>query len=115
MNKTDESDLVMPRSLAITILHAAQIAQPQSIRGVVGARAGEPHSFLLNGELSTAADSVWADLWSRPQAAAVPLATELREGGISLLVSLNTKGVLEMRAWQLRDGQPQERVLKIRD
>ncbi len=115
MNKTDAPDLVMPRSLAITILHAAQVAQPDAIRGVVGARGGEPRSLHLNREQPAGSDTLWADLWSHPQAAAVPQATELREGGISLLVSLNTKGVLEMRAWQLRDGQPQERVLKIRD
>ncbi len=115
MTKTDEPDLVMPRSLAITILHAAQIAQPQSIRGVVVARGGEPRAFHLDSDRVGSSDAIWADLWSQPQAAAVPLATELREGGISLLVSLNTKGVLEMRAWQLRDGRPRERVLKIRD
>ena len=45
----------------------------------------------------------------------MPQANELREGRLSLVVSLNTKGVLEMRAWRLVAGAPQEQVLKIRD
>jgi hypothetical protein len=107
--------LVMPRNLAIRILHEAQIAQPESIRGVVGARAGEPAVFHLGREAVGGSESLWANLWSHPQAEAVPQAAELRDGLLSLVVSLNTKGVLEMRAWRLAAGRPQEQVLKIRD
>ena len=45
----------------------------------------------------------------------VPGANELHEARLSLVVSLNTKGVLEMRAWTLAAGAPHERVLTIRD
>lgn len=45
----------------------------------------------------------------------MPEATQLAAGGLHLVISLNTKGVLEMRAWELVQGQPQERVLKVRD
>ena len=115
MTEQPNADLVMPRALAIRILHAAQVAQPESIRGVVGAREGEPASFHAGREQPAAGESLWADLWSHPQSAAVPMASQLREGLLSLVISLNTKGVLEMRAWQLRAGSPCERVLKIRD
>lgn len=114
MSETTEA-LVMPRSLAIRILHEAQIAQPAAIRGVVGARDGDPRSFHLGRDAVGSSESLWADLWSHPQAPAVPSATELQDGRLSLVVSLNIKGVLEMRAWRLVDGAPHEEVLKIRD
>ena len=107
--------LVMPRSLAIRILHLAQIAQPAAIRGVVGARDGEPASFHLDRETPVAGESLWAELWSHPLAPAVPEAAELHDGRLSLVVSLNTKGVLEMRAWRLMASAAQEQVLTIRD
>lgn len=110
-----EQPLVIPRRLAIQILHAAQIAQPDPIRGVVGARDGQPTSFRVESDAMPRGEQRWARLWSHPEAAAVPSAEELADGGLSLLVSLNTKGVLEMRAWRLDAGVPREQVLKIKD
>ena len=110
-------DLVMPRRLAIQILHEAQIAQPDAITGLVGARGDQPSSFLKADEaaLSARGEALWARLWSNPTAPAVPTADQLAGGGLSLVVSLDTKGVLEMRAWELRGGAPHERVLTVRD
>jgi hypothetical protein len=54
-------------------------------------------------------------LWSEPTSPAVPAPSELREGLINLVVSLNTKGVLEMRAWELSGGQAIERELRVED
>ena len=113
-----DSDLVMPRRLAIQILHEAQIAQPESIEGVVGALGDEPCSVLKSVQadaIGTRGETLWARLWSNPTAPAVPSAHQLGGGGLFLVVSLNTKGVLEMRAWELREGAPFERVLKVRD
>ncbi len=110
-----EHTLVIPRRLAVEILHAAQVAQPQPIRGVVGARNGEPASFRAERSQLASGEQLWARLWSHPQAPAVPSAAELADGGLSLVVSLNTKGVLEMRAWRLDGEVPREQVLKIRD
>jgi [CysO sulfur-carrier protein]-S-L-cysteine hydrolase len=107
--------LVIPRRLAIFILHAAQTAQPQSIRGIVTARRGEPAGFREDGELLHQDEVPWARMWSYPQAAAVPAAAELDAAVPNLVVSLNTKGVLEMRAWRLVENQAREQVLKIRD
>lgn len=109
-----EAPLVMPRRLAIVILHEAQVAQPESIRGWVESIDGQPSRFVF-GDEPDSPDSVWANLWSHPVAPAIPQASDLRDGRLSLLVSLNTKGVLEMRAWELIEGTPKERVLKIRD
>lgn len=107
--------LVIPRRLAIQILHAAQVAQPASIRGMVVARAGVPSLLRLEGEVASQGELLWARLWSHPQAPAVPAAEQLDAALPNLLVSLNTKGVLEMRAWRLVEGRPWEQVLKIRD
>lgn len=107
----NEQALMIPRRFAIAVLHEAQIAQPQPIRGWVSARDGQPVAF--HGDAAPGA--VWAQLWSCPLAPAVPSAQELQGGGLNLVISLNTKGVLEMRAWELRDGVPHERVLKIHD
>jgi hypothetical protein len=109
-----EATLVMPRRLAIQILHEAQIAQPDSIRGVVTAHDAEPDAFH-QGDAVPSAQKLWARCWSIPLAPAVPTADELAAGGLHLLISLNTKGVLEMRAWELQQSQPHERVIKIRD
>jgi [CysO sulfur-carrier protein]-S-L-cysteine hydrolase len=107
--------LVIPRRLAIHILHAAQVAQPASIRGMVTARDGMPDGFRAEGESLGQGEAIWAKLWSYPQAEAVPDAAELDAAVPNLVVSLNTKGVLEMRAWCLVDNHAREQALKIRD
>ncbi len=106
--------LTLPRRLAIQILHEAQVAQPASIRGVVLARDGEPRAFRSDGA-ADGGQEIWARLWSYPDRSAEPGADELDAGCLNLVVSLNTKGVLEMRAWRLDDGRPVEQVLKVRD
>jgi hypothetical protein len=108
--------LVVPRRLAIQILHEAQIAQPEPIHGWVYEREGRPAVFrLARADMQThrADESLWARLWSNPTAPAVPAPSELREHLLNLVVSLNTKGVLEMRAWELRAGCAVERELQI--
>ncbi|MES2489799.1 MAG: hypothetical protein V4607_08400 [Pseudomonadota bacterium] len=105
-----KQDLVMPRRLAIRILHEAQIAQPESIKGWVRGTT-QPQSYHA-GEPPAGAE-LWARLWSNPLSPAVPEASQLSAGGLHLVISLNIKGVLEMRAWQLEAGAPSEQVLKI--
>ncbi len=110
-----ERPLIIPRRLAIQILHEAQIAQPESIRGVVCARNDEPSAFRQNETDARAGEVLWAVLWSHPTTAAVPGVDQLTADQLSLVVSLNIKGVLEMRAWRLHDGAAQEQILKIRE
>jgi hypothetical protein len=116
MSEQQQQVLVMPRRLAIQILHAAQLAQPEPIHGWVYERGGRPAVFrLAQADMGThrADESLWARLWSNPASPAVPEPRELREHVLNLVVSLNTKGVLEMRAWDLRDGRAVERELKV--
>src|SRR3569623_2174958 len=93
--------LIMPRRLAIRILHEAQIAQPESITGWVRGSA-QPQSY--HAGQPPAGAGLWARLWSNPLAPAVPEAAQLSAGGMHLVISLYIKGVLEMRAWELQGG-----------
>lgn len=102
--------LVLPRRLAIQILHAAQLAAPASSRGWVQSGALRYHE----GEPEPGA-AVYARCYSKPTSAAEPLAEELSAGGLHLLISLNTKGVLEMRGWRLLAEGLQEQPLAVTD
>lgn len=103
--------LVLPRRLAIQILHAAQLAAPEPCRGWVSNdglryRDGEPVSD----------PAPYARCLSKPTSAAEPEPAELVGDGLHLVISLNTKGVLEMRGWTLSATEGlRERPLAITD
>lgn len=100
----------LPRRLAIDLLHRAQIAQPAPIRGYVSAQAGRPLAWSTQPP-----PQCFARLWSIPDAPAVPTLDELDGAGLNLIISLDTKGVLELRAWQRGAQAPVERVLMLED
>jgi len=116
---SERPPLAIPRKLAIRILHEAQIAQPEAIQGWVYAdEHGLPCAYRsAQADMQThrADQTLWARLWSEPAAPAVPTAAELRGHIVNLIVSLDIKGVLELRAWDLIDGQPSERILRVLD
>ena len=103
--------LVIDRRLAIQLLHAAQVAAPNGIEGVVTEVGGEPGAYVA----TAGAQNVWARVFSNPAAPEVPTAEQLASHALVLMISLDTKGVLAMRAWLSRDGAPLERVVAIRD
>lgn len=111
------SSLVIDRRLAIQLLHVAQLAAPAAIDGMVIADAsGVPQRFLPREQAEQQpVAALWAKLYSNPTAAAIPSAAEMHPTLLTLVISLNTKGVLEMRAWRLQDGLPQEQPVSIRD
>lgn len=136
-----EVPLILPRRVAIRILGEAQTAQPRRIAGLVASDDSGPAAFFAirnaapkpeativysADELNNARAAMrgrgmtlWAYVTSHPTAAAVPLMQDFMDSpykdAVHLVVSLTIKGVLEMRAWQLRAAEPRERVLKIRD
>lgn len=107
------SPLIIQRRLAIQLLHEAQVAAPQAIEGVVTERGGEPLGYLPRER--AAGQAVWASVYSNPTTEAVPDASQLAGEQLTLMISLNTKGVLEMRAWVRQNGAPFERAVSIRD
>lgn len=116
MSTSTTAPLVIARRLAIQLLHEAQIAAPLAIHGFVGAVEGSPCSFAAEaGELARRGEAQWAEVFSNPLAPAIPDAAQLRDGALTLMISLTTKGVLQMRAWSLQGGQSVEFGLQIQD
>ncbi len=131
----------MPRRLAIQLLHQAQIAAPNRICGLVSAddngpvaahpvanMAAAPSTELRfdpvaaersESELRSRGGKLWAVYASYPTRAGEPDLAELAASPFPLAtylaISLNTKGVLEMRAWHGSADGPVESVLAIQD
>lgn len=113
--RDNQQALLIARRLAIQLMHEAQVAAPAPIHGFIGAAAdGNPASFAREpGQLAARGETIWAEVFSNPTAPAIPDSSQLSEDGLTLMISLTTKGVLQMRAWTLRKGQNAEIGLKI--
>lgn len=133
--------LWLPRRLALRILHQAQDSPEREICGLVGADGVEPAAvypvaniaadpstvFEMDAKGLVAAmkamrekgERLWAVYHSHPRSPGVPSARDLAEtgypGALHLIVSLDTKGVLQLRAWEYRDGAASERKLIVKD
>lgn len=105
--------LVIDRRLAIQLLHAAQVAAPAAIEGGVVDEGGEPGRYVSMPQAG--GGPLWARVFSNPAAPAVPSAAQLASHALVLMISLDTKGVLALRAWASEAGAPLERVVAIRD
>ena len=95
--------LIIPRRLAIALLAEAQKASGAAVSGVIGARDGVPVSVHPGAPAGQGGETVWARYRS---GAAEPDARKGRQ----LLISIDTKGVLQLRCWE--DGAV-ERELRI--
>lgn len=105
--KTGSSDaLIMPRRLAIALLAEAQKAAGASVQGVIAARDGVPVSVRPDADDAPEPESTWARYRS---GTSDPDAREGRQ----LLVSIDLKGVLQLRCWERRAKNLVERELRI--
>ena len=98
--------LIIPRRLAIALLAEAQKASGEPVHGVIGARDGVPvavHPGVTAGEGN---ETVWARYRSGADA---PDAQKGRQ----LLISIDTKGVLQLRCWENAGQKKVERELRI--
>lgn len=122
------SEIRLPRKLTNQLLHLAQQSPEAEVCGLVGADAdGVPttcypvtnsastpaNRFLLDAEQQIAAvksmrekgESLFAIYHSHPHAPAVPSATDIEQAAypeaVHLIISLNTQGVLELRAFRI--------------
>lgn len=99
--------LIIPRRLAIALLAEAQKADGGPVRGIIGARDGVPVAVHPGAVRAPAAgETVWARYRSGADA---PDSAEGRQ----LLISLDTKGVLQLACWDLAATGPVERELRI--
>jgi len=119
-------EIHIPRKIANQLLHLAQISPDREICGLIGSQQGMPHGcypvnnvannpaqrFLLDAAGQIAAlkqmreqgEDLFAIYHSHPSAPATPSVTDLElaayPNALYLIISLNTKGLLEMRGYK---------------
>ena len=103
--------LFIPRRLAIQLLAEAQKAPGGETHGWVGEKNGEPVSVWpaapdAQQRLAAQGELVWASYHAHAGKSG-PSAPR------QLILSLDTKGVLQMRCWECEAGVCVERVLKV--
>jgi hypothetical protein len=98
--------LIIPRRLAIALLAEAQKAAGAPVRGVIGAREGVPASVWPDAATAGDKQTIWAHYRSGVDAPDVKQGRELR-------ISLDTKGVLQLRCWEAGKAGTVERELRI--
>lgn len=101
---TGETPLILPRRLAIALLAEAQKAGGQPVQGVITARDGVPVA------VQPGAAAPGAAVWARYRSGATePDAAPGRQ----LLISIDTKGVLQLRCWENAGRAAAEREISI--
>jgi [CysO sulfur-carrier protein]-S-L-cysteine hydrolase len=135
---TDE--ICLPRKLTNQLLHLAQLSPETEVCGLVGADTrGMPVScypiansadtpknrFLLDAGQQIAAmkqmrdkgESLFAIYHSHPNAPAVPSSADIEQAAypeaLHLIISLNTKGILELRAFRITAKTVQELAISL--
>lgn len=128
-----KTTIQIPRTLANQLLHQAQLSPAQEVCGLVGKKGQQCECypienvatdasvlFALNASEQLAAfkhmkekgQQLFAIYHSHPSSPAVPSQIDIEDTNYSdalyLIISLNTKGVLEMRGFYLKDGQTEE-------
>ncbi len=131
--------IILPRQLVNQILHHARSSPDVEVCGLIAARGGRPQRcipvpnvadqpqrlFVMDPARQIAAqrrmreqgEELFGIYHSHPHSPAEPSSTDLEQAGypeaLYIIVSLNTRGVLEMRAFRLREGKATEVQLEI--
>lgn len=135
-------EIQIPRKITNQLLHLAQISPDSEVCGLIGSKDGVPcrcypvantaeqpgQRFLLDAAEQIAAltrmreqgETLFAIYHSHPSAPAQPSALDLNmaegyEDALYLIISLNTKGILEMRGFNIRDNAAREVALALSD
>ncbi len=129
----------IPRKITNQLLHLAQISPEIEVCGLIGSKNGLPSScypvkntaehpqqrFQLDAAQQISAmakmrdhgEQLFAIYHSHPTAPAMPSVTDLELASypeaLYLIISLNTKGVLEMRGFKIADKSAQEITLSL--
>ncbi|EDY86272.1 metal-dependent protease of the PAD1/JAB1 superfamily [gamma proteobacterium HTCC5015] len=136
---TSTLEIKIKRPLAVHLMSLAQRSPDAEICGLIGMQDGElstcypidniadnpAEAFLMDPEQQAAAmrsikdknESLFAIYHSHPSSPPVPSERDLREVSVNdayyLIISLNTKGVLELAAYQLQEGAVKSVELSI--
>lgn len=130
----------LPRKLTNQLLHLAQISPEQEVCGLIGANADDQpincypidnsadtpqNRFLLDPaqqietmrRMRERGETLFAIYHSHPHAPALPSPTDIEQAAypqaLHLIISLGTKGVLELRCFQIRDKRIDECGLEL--
>lgn len=133
------SQVTLPITLATRILTHAQHSPESEVCGLIAARDGIPEAvypianvadlpqslFAMEPaaqieamrQMRLSGEELFAIYHSHPHAPAQPSRRDLEEAAypeaLYLIVSLNTKGVLEMRGFRLHDGEVEQVDLEV--
>lgn len=132
-------EIQLPRKITNQLLHSAQLSPEQEVCGLVGAINNIATScypidntaeqaetrFQLDSKQHIAAistmreknEELFAIYHSHPTAPATPSATDIKLSShpeaANLIISLNTKGVLEIRGFLIADGKSEEMIVSL--
>jgi proteasome lid subunit RPN8/RPN11 len=135
----NSADIQIPRKLTNQLLHLAQLSPELEVCGLVSSYNSLPsrcypvanvaeqpaQRFLLDASAQIAAlktmrergEELFAIYHSHPTAPAIPSSTDLELAAypdtLYLIISLNTKGILEMRGFHIRQQTAQEIPLTL--
>jgi proteasome lid subunit RPN8/RPN11 len=135
----EQEEILIPRKLAQQLLHLAQISPDAEICGLVGGKNGIPQTcypieniadnpgqrFLLDPKQQITAmaamrdhgEQLFAIYHSHPAAPAFPSWLDLEQAAypeaLYLIISLNTKGILEMRGFKITAQNAAEAALVL--
>jgi proteasome lid subunit RPN8/RPN11 len=134
-----QEPIQIPRKIANQLLHLAQISPDIEVCGLIGSRNDLPSScypinnvakhpgqrFQLDASQQISAmvamrnlgEELFAIYHSHPTTPATPSITDLVQTvypeALYLIISLNTKGILEMRGFKMHDKTAQEIPLSL--
>jgi proteasome lid subunit RPN8/RPN11 len=128
-----KKQIQIPRTLANQLLHQAQLSPSREVSGLVGMKGEHSECYPIDGTALDASvlfalsasehhaaieamqakgQSLYASYHSHPDSPALPNMNELdealRDDVLYLMISLNTKGVLEMRGFIAEQQRLQE-------
>lgn len=136
----NNSEIYLPRKLTNQLLHLAQLSPDAEVCGLIGADStGMPTScypvensaatpeirFLLDAsqqieamrQIRDRGETLFAIYHSHPHSPAQPSPTDIKEASypnaLHLIISLNTKGVLELRGFKIAGQRAEEVVLNL--
>lgn len=136
----NNSDISLPRKLTNQLLHLAQLSPDVEVCGLIGAdsqglpvscypvdnSASTPQTrFLLDAsqqieamrQIRDKGETLFAIYHSHPHSPAQPSPTDIKEASypdaLHLIISLNTKGVLELRGFKIAGQSVEELGLSL--
>ena len=133
------SEIQLPRKITNQLLHLAQLSPEQEVCGLIGSKNNIAHTcypientaiqpetrFQLNAKQPISAmstmreknEALFAIYHSHPTSPAIPSTTDIKlatyPDAIYLIISLNTKGVLEIRGFTIIDESVEEIGLSL--